>query len=55
MPPTKGKITAHGSIAALLELGAGFDGDLTVRENVFLRGALWVTPENLSPRNMNRL
>ena len=40
MPPTTGKITAHGSIAALLELGAGFDGDLTVRENVFLRGAL---------------
>ena len=40
MPPTKGKITAHGSIAALLELCAGFDGDLTVRENVFLRGAL---------------
>ena len=40
MPPTKGKITANGSIAALLELGAGFDGDLTVRENIFLRGAL---------------
>ena len=40
MPPTEGSITAHGSIAALLELGAGFDGDLTVRENVYLRGAL---------------
>ena len=40
MPPTKGSITANGSIAALLELGAGFDGDLTVKENVYLRGAL---------------
>lgn len=40
MPPTKGNITAHGSIAALLELGAGFDGDLTVRENIYLRGAM---------------
>jgi len=40
MPPTKGSIKANGSVAALLELGAGFDGDLTVRENVYLRGAL---------------
>ena len=40
MPPTKGKINAHGSIAALLGLGAGFDGDLTVRENIYLRGAM---------------
>lgn len=40
MPPTKGRIKANGSIAALLELGAGFDGELSVRENVYLRGAL---------------
>lgn len=40
MPPTKGSIKANGSVAALLELGAGFDGDLTVKENVYLRGAL---------------
>ena len=40
MPPTKGNITANGSIAALLELGAGFDGDLTVKENIYLRGAM---------------
>ena len=40
MPPTKGRIKTNGSIAALLELGAGFDGDLTVKENVYLRGAL---------------
>lgn len=40
MRPTKGKIVVNGSIAALLELGSGFDGDLTVRENTYLRGAL---------------
>lgn len=40
MVPTEGRITVHGSIAALLELGSGFDGDLTVRENTYLRGAL---------------
>ncbi len=40
MPPTKGHIQVNGSIAPLLELGAGFDGDLTVKENVYLRGAL---------------
>ena len=40
MPPTKGNLKANGSVAALLELGAGFDGDLTVKENVYLRGAL---------------
>ena len=40
MTPTKGTIHVEGSIAALLELGAGFDGEMTVRENAFLRGAL---------------
>lgn len=40
MTPTEGQIEVHGSIAALLELSSGFDGDLTVRENTYLRGAL---------------
>ena len=40
MVPTTGHIECHGKIAALLELASGFDGDLTVRENTFLRGAL---------------
>jgi len=40
MEPTKGHIHREGSIAALLELGSGFDGDLTVRENTYLRGAM---------------
>ena len=40
MVPTKGRIEVNGKVAALLELGSGFDGDLTVRENTYLRGAL---------------
>ena len=38
--PTKGSVTVRGNIAPLIELGAGFDMDLTARENVFLNGAL---------------
>ena len=40
MVPSKGRIEVHGSIAALLELGSGFDKDLTVKENAYLRGAM---------------
>lgn len=40
MEPTEGKVERRGSIAALLDLGSGFDGDLTVRENTYLRGAM---------------
>jgi len=40
MTPTKGSLAINGNIAALLELGAGFDGEMTVKENTFLRGAL---------------
>lgn len=40
MKPKDGKCVVKGNIAALLELASGFDGDLTVRENTFLRGAM---------------
>ena len=40
MVPTEGRVECNGKIAALLELGSGFDGDLTVRENTYLRGAM---------------
>ena len=40
MEPTSGSIERKGNIAALLELGSGFDGDLTVKENAYLRGAM---------------
>ena len=40
LKPTKGSVEVHGTVAPLIELGAGFDMDLTARENVFLNGAL---------------
>lgn len=40
MVPTRGSLRVKGNIAALLELGSGFDGELTVRENTYLRGAM---------------
>lgn len=40
MEPTEGRVVRHGSVAALLELASGFDGDLTVKENAYLRGAM---------------
>jgi ABC-2 type transport system ATP-binding protein len=40
MRPTKGELEVQGQIASLLELGSGFDGDLTITENTFLRGAM---------------
>lgn len=40
LKPTKGSVEIYGNIAPLIELGAGFDYDLTARENVFLNGAL---------------
>lgn len=40
MIPTEGHMEINGSVAALLELASGFDGELTVKENTYLRGAL---------------
>ncbi len=38
--PSEGTVRASGSIAPLIELGAGFDMDLTARENIYLNGAV---------------
>lgn len=40
LKPTIGRIRCNGRVTALLELASGFDGDLSVRENAYLRGAL---------------
>lgn len=40
LKPYKGSITVNGSIAPLIELGAGFDQEMTARENIFLNGCV---------------
>ena len=40
MEPIEGKVTTRGNIAALLELASGFDNEMTVKENTYLRGAM---------------
>lgn len=40
MKPTKGKVIVNGVISPMIELGAGFDQELTARENIFLNGAI---------------
>ena len=40
LEPSEGNITVRGNIAPLIELGAGFDPELTARENIYLNGAL---------------
>lgn len=40
LKPTEGYVTCHGNIVPMLELGSGFDMELTGRENIFLNGAI---------------
>lgn len=40
LKPTEGSVVVRGTIAPLIEVGAGFDPDLTARENIYLNGAL---------------
>ena len=49
MRPTKGTMSVKGSIASLLELGTGFDPDLTVKENTFLNWASYMKKLKTQP------
>lgn len=40
MKPTEGKVTVNGVISPMIELGAGFDPELTARENIYLNGSI---------------
>lgn len=40
LKPYKGSVIVRGNIAPLIELGAGFDGELTAKENIYLNGAV---------------
>ena len=46
LKPTKGSVTVRGTVAPMIELGAGFDMNLTAAENIFLNGALLGYPRS---------
>src|SRR5215213_7632999 len=41
LPPTRGDVIVRGRVSSLLELGAGFQSDLTGRENIYLNGSIY--------------
>ena len=47
LTPTKGTVRTRGTIAPLIELGAGFDLELTARENIYLNGSVLGFPRNM--------
>lgn len=53
--PTSGSVTIEGTIAPMIELGAGFDMDLTARENVFLNGAVLGYSRSFMQENFDRI
>ena len=55
MAPTEGDIRINGTVAALLELSSGFDKELTVKENAYLRGALLGYTRQFMDRKYNEI
>lgn len=55
LKPTKGTVTVHGSIAPLIELGAGFDLELTARENIYLNGAVLGIPRKIMDQKFDEI
>lgn len=55
LEPTHGTCTIHGTIAPLIELGAGFDLDLTARENIYLNSALLGYSKNFVNEHMDEI
>ena len=53
--PTSGKATLHGRVGSLLEVGTGFHGDMTGRENIFLNGSLYGLSNNDIKRNFDSI
>lgn len=55
LKPTKGTVRVHGTVAPMIELGAGFDMDLTARENIFLNGAILGYNKDLLKENVGKI
>ena len=55
MKPTKGSVDIYGNICPMIELGAGFDYDLTARENIYLNGAVLGYSKEFIDSNFNEI
>ena len=55
MKPTKGKVKTFGNICPMIELGAGFDSQLTARENIYLNGAVMGYSKELIDSKFNEI
>ena len=55
LKPTSGSVQIKGTVAPMIELGAGFDMDLTATENVYLNGAILGYPREMLDENMEKI
>jgi ABC-type polysaccharide/polyol phosphate transport system ATPase subunit len=55
LKPSKGNVQVKGSIAPLIELGAGFNFDLSAKENIFLNGAILGYSRDYMQRNFEEI
>ena len=55
MKPTTGEVKAYGNICPMIELGAGFDPQLTAKENIFLNGAVMGYSKELIESKFNEI
>ena len=53
--PSSGTVSVNGTIAPMIELGAGFDGELTGRENIYLNGAVLGHDRNYMNSHFNEI
>lgn len=55
LTPTEGRLSVHGRIASLLELGAGFNPELTGMENIYLQGLLMELPHSQMEKRVSKI
>jgi lipopolysaccharide transport system ATP-binding protein len=53
--PTEGRVMGSGRVVSLLELGAGFDPDLTARDNIYLNAAMLGVPKSVVARRFDHI
>ena len=53
--PTKGEVEVTGNVAPLIEVGAGFDPDLTAKENIFLNGVMLGYPRKFLQQHFDEI